>query len=306
MSYQNLIGLQFGEWTVIEDPQEITKDRDRYWICQCSCGTIKKVRGSSLKKQTSKSCGCLKRRLLSERTTKNLLGQTFGKLTVIEEMPHQNGLSMWKCKCECGNTCIRSSANLKREGIHSCGCYNKEQITNLKKKNLLNQKFGKLTVIEETQERDNAGCVIWKCQCECGNITYVSTNALTSNNTISCGCINYSIGEKNIEDILKNNNISFKSQFTLPELKLKKYDFAILNENNQPIRLIEFDGRQHFDDISGIWNSPESLEDIQERDKIKNQWALKHNIPLIRIPYWERDNITLDMIMGDQYLVKEE
>ena len=111
--------------------------------------------------------------------------------------------------------------------------------------------------------------------------------------------------KKNIENILKENNILFKSQFTLPELKLKKYDFAILNEQNQPIRLIEFDGRQHFDDISGIWNSPESLEDIQTRDKIKNQWALEHNIPLVRIPYWERDNITLEMLIGDKYLVRE-
>ena len=30
-----------------------------------------------------------------------------------------------------------------------------------------------------------------------------------------------------------------------------------------------------------------------------------HNIPLVRIPYKERDNITLDLIMGDKYLIKE-
>ena len=39
------------------------------------------------------------------------------------------------------------------------------------------------------------------------------------------------------------------------------------------------------------------------RDAIKNEWAIKNNIPLVRIPYWERDNITLEMIMGDQYLI---
>lgn len=46
------------------------------------------------------------------------------------------------------------------------------------------------------------------------------------------------------------------------------------------------------------------LETIQKRDKVKNNYALTHNIPLVRIPYWERDNITLDMIMGNQYLIK--
>ena len=35
------------------------------------------------------------------------------------------------------------------------------------------------------------------------------------------------------------------------------------------------------------------------------EYALKNNIPLIRIPYWERDNITLDIIMEDKYRVVE-
>lgn len=34
-----------------------------------------------------------------------------------------------------------------------------------------------------------------------------------------------------------------------------------------------------------------------------NEYALLHNIPLIRIPYKEHDNITLEMIMKDKYLV---
>lgn len=144
--------------------------------------------------------------------------------------------------------------------------------------------------------------ILWKCICDCGNETIVRTNSLTTGNTASCGCINYSIGEYNIEKILKENNINFKPQYTNQELELKKYDFAIL-ENNIPIRFIEFDGEQHYNNISGIWNSPDSLEDIQARDKLKNEYALSHNIPLVRIPYWERDNITIEMIMGDQYLI---
>jgi len=41
------------------------------------------------------------------------------------------------------------------------------------------------------------------------------------------------------------------------------------------------------------------LERRQERDQKKNDWAATNNIPLVRIPYWERDNITLEMIMGN-------
>ena len=43
----------------------------------------------------------------------------------------------------------------------------------------------------------------------------------------------------------------------------------------------------------------EPLQKRQERDMKKNQWAFEHNIPLVRIPYWERNNITLEMILGD-------
>ena len=42
---------------------------------------------------------------------------------------------------------------------------------------------------------------------------------------------------------------------------------------------------------------------IEQRDLFRNQWAAAHNIPLVRIPYWERDNITLEMLLGDKYLV---
>lgn len=43
------------------------------------------------------------------------------------------------------------------------------------KKNLIGQKFGRLTVLEETDERSTQGGVIWKCKCDCGKIVYKPT-----------------------------------------------------------------------------------------------------------------------------------
>ena len=71
------------------------------------------------------------------------------------------------------------------------------------------------------------------------------------------------------------------------------------------VRLIEFDGIQHYSDRSGVWNREDSLERRQERDNRKNKWAFENNIPLVRIPYWERDKITLEMILGSTYEVQE-
>ena len=35
----------------------------------------------------------------------------------------------------------------------------------------------------------------------------------------------------------------------------------------------------------------EKLNDTQRRDNIKNEYCKKNNIPLLRIPYWEKKNI---------------
>ena len=57
-----------------------------------------------------------------------------------------------------------------------------------RKIDLTGQTFGKLTVLEEAQERNKSGSVCWICQCECGNTVVVSGDNLRRNHTKSCGC----------------------------------------------------------------------------------------------------------------------
>jgi hypothetical protein len=75
--------------------------------------------------------------------------------------------------------------------------------------NLVGKRFGKLLVVEKTDLRYGDGCIIWKCQCDCGNITYVNTNSLKREDIISCGCLR-SKGEQRINQLLYENNINFK------------------------------------------------------------------------------------------------
>lgn len=56
--YKDLKGLTFGKWHVIERDLASIGDGAR-WICQCQCGQIKSVSGSSLTSGRSLSCGCL-------------------------------------------------------------------------------------------------------------------------------------------------------------------------------------------------------------------------------------------------------
>lgn len=52
----NLSKLKFGNWTVLK--YDTYKPGGAYWICRCSCGTIRSVLGENLIKGRSVSCGC--------------------------------------------------------------------------------------------------------------------------------------------------------------------------------------------------------------------------------------------------------
>lgn len=237
---------------------------------------------------------------------KDLTGQRFGRLIAISRAPNQGRYVCWNCKCDCGNEKIIRAASLTSGKTQSCGCLYKE--TRPICEDLTGQKFGKLTVIEKTELRkDNRP--VWKCQCDCGGITLANSHELKQGLRVSCGCRGKSAGESIIESLLQLHQISYKynapyfQDLIMPRCTIGRYDFILFDANNQPYRLIEYDGEQHFRDVP-IFKG--TLKQRQEYDKIKNEYAFEHNIPLVRIPYWEQQNITIDMILGDQFLIKKE
>ena len=105
------------------------------------------------------------------------------------------------------------------------------------------------------------------------NIVKISANHLTQGRTRSCGCMlgKESQGQQEIRFLLESNNIHFKQEVTFQDLKLinkLRFDFGIYNDNNELIRLIEFDGEQHYREVLIF---KEGLQRIQERDAEKNQ-----------------------------------
>jgi hypothetical protein len=50
-------------------------------------------------------------------------------------------------------------------------------------------KFGRLTVIKDSGERDINANVIWTCQCDCGNVVNISAKKLKTGDAKSCGCL---------------------------------------------------------------------------------------------------------------------
>ena len=61
---------------------------------------------------------------------KDLTGQRFGRLTVLERAPNKGTHVIWECRCDCGNTLMVMSGNLIRNHTLSCGCLQRERTGN--------------------------------------------------------------------------------------------------------------------------------------------------------------------------------
>ena len=54
---------------------------------------------------------------------KDLTGQVFGRLTVLEPTGKRERYAIvWLCRCECGNLAEVSSSKLMENRVKSCGC----------------------------------------------------------------------------------------------------------------------------------------------------------------------------------------
>ncbi len=320
-----LTGQIIGRLTVIEEDFEREaqetlqgKKKRRRWMCKCECGRMVSISQDNLTgKRPTQSCGCLSREKASQRfidmnqsNASDLTGKVFNRLTAQFPIPERkHGAVVWHCKCVCGTECDIRSDQLVSGAVQSCGCLQKERVAEIGKshaRDISGMIFGCLQAVSPTSKRDGKS-VIWICHClNCGNNAYeASVSDLTFGNTKSCGCLK-SIGEFNITQLLQNSNIEFQKEKSFDNLisdrgHRYRYDFYLPQYN----RLIEFDGEQHYKYKDSGWSTKEYFERTQKSDKIKNEYALSNNIDLVRIPYWERDNITLDMLLGDNYLVKD-
>ena len=112
---KDLSNQTFGDWKILKFDQ--IKNEHAYWLCECSCGAIKSILGSSLISGASVSCGHESKKII------DLTNQKFGKLTVLyKTKERKRGRVIWHCQCDCGNQCDVSAAYLLSGATKSCGC----------------------------------------------------------------------------------------------------------------------------------------------------------------------------------------
>lgn len=131
--------------------------------------------------------------------------------------------------------------------------------------------------------------------CECCGKPYITSLNYYRKGKTKCNDCTCSIGERIILDYL--NEHKYRYEHDCYEIQTKywdnplRFDFYLPDYNFA----IEFDGEYHFKPIDfnneGLYVANQKFKETQERDVAKNKHCIENNIPLMRIPYWDRDNI---------------
>lgn len=222
----------------------------------------------------------------------DLTNQRFNHMIVLERAykPHDKH-TFWKCQCDCGQIFISRADAILNNRVQSCGC-GLGRYTDL-----TGQKYGLLTPLYFDIEKSRAKhrCYYY-CKCDCGNYTTVRSSQLLDGSAKSCGCLR-SIGEKEIANILQQNNISFKQEVSFHDLrgdsKFLYFDFGIYY-NNKLRYLIEYQGKQHYESID-FFGGETRLQKQLEYDQKKKEYCQSNNIPLKIISF--KDEITTDNVI---------
>ena len=120
----------------------------------------------------------------------DITGQIYGRLTVIKEVEQIKTKRRFLCRCECGNEVIARMESLRSGNTQSCGCFKSERVSETQVVDLTGHRYGHLTVLERSYDKKSVGKAIhsfWLCRCDCGKQIVVSSNALRSGHTLSCG-----------------------------------------------------------------------------------------------------------------------
>ena len=296
-------GKQFGKLTAEYRVDDGVRGYAK-WLCKCDCGGEIIVNTKQLQRGTVTNCGCIPKTTARKgNVAEDLAGRRFGKLVVMKRAENKNSRVRWLCQCDCGNQKVCTAQQLKAGHVTSCGC--RVNAKNVNYKDLSGTRFGRLTALYPTLERDKKGSIKWKCICDCGNEHFVTEDALVNGNVQSCGCRKMEVQA----EVYKNLSLHDGTSYTI--LKFSKnprvdnrsgYRGIALRSNGKYRAHIGFRGKHY--NLGTFDSLQESLEERRYAEEILHEgfcdaferWkALSHDDKK-----WEKMNpLIYDVIFKD-------
>lgn len=148
--------------------------RKKVYPCVCiTCGYQRDIPSSDLNCRRNLQCKICNDKVHSYEND-NLTGTRQGSL-IIGSAFRKNGRTYYHVRCDCSKEYDILRDNLIRKKYPHCKCHGiAVDITN---------NYG---LLKPLSRRESDGK--WKCECACGNITFVPPSELIDGNTQSCGC----------------------------------------------------------------------------------------------------------------------
>ena len=211
--------------------------------------------------------------------------ENFGYKLLSKE--YKNNKTELEIQCnDCGNIFHMRFNNFK-DGKHRCECKSKPLVLTYEYvKNYIESCGYKL--LSKEYKNNATYLLVW-----CGNPNHkpykVKFNNFKDCNSRCPECNTTSKGEEKIKEILIKYNIKFNQQYLFNDcrnIRPLPFDFYLPQYNIT----IEYDGRQHYK-LDCFNMNLLDLMNLKYNDNKKTQYCNDNNIKLIRIPYWDFNDI---------------
>lgn len=211
-----------------------------------------------------------------------------GNNYIYEKSEYKNNNKHIVITCKKHGDFIQSSkAHLSGQGCPFCA-FNQSSINKtLTQKQCIEkciEVHGNKYSYEKSDYKGSANKIIITCAIH-GDFKQTPNSHWSGSNCPKCSNIGPSLSEINIMNILNENDVEFVFQKRFPDCRNPKTNYMLVFDFYLPEidALIEYDGAQHFIEIPNRrW---ESLDYIQYKDSIKNEYCKNNKIRLIRIIY---------------------
>ena len=115
----------------------------------------------------------------------------------------------------------------------------------MRKLNLINKRFGRLTVLREVPSARKESR--WLCQCECGNYVELRGSALTSDGTKSCGCL----AIESAKNVAKREELAKKAHKAYDNKRVDGVATFFINDKMQKNNTSGYKGVRQYHLVSG-------------------------------------------------------
>ncbi len=278
--------------------------------CKCKiCGYIWRVLPRDLLHKNVGCVECFNKRRGDNRqkTHEEFIKELAEKNPNIEVMDkYTNVFVDIECKCKICNHIwkVKPYSVLQKHGCPMCANKHRNDSNRKTHEKFIKELTEKNSDIEVLEKYTNRTTKIL-CKCKIDGYEWEVTPASLLQGT-GCPSCNSSKGEKKIKDFLNKINQSFI--YDEPYFKdlygvnngLLRPDFIIEDKKIW----IEYDGKGHFEPINWKGQNQDIVEYnfkiAKYHDELKNKYAKENGWKLIRIPYWDFDNI--EEILNKEFL----